>query len=104
MIQGVAEESNMASGMHVFYLTFSQRKQMRERERERDREGGEGESERGTERNFAFNGGIRRERGRERERENSLRVTRENSCGRYQIALLLLFSRETKRRDRSSVP
>lgn len=44
MIQGVAEESKMASGMHVFYLTFSQR--TREREREKG-EGGEEESERG---------------------------------------------------------
>ena len=36
-------------------------------------------------------------------RENSLRVTRENSCGRYRIALLLLFSRGRASFSRSSV-
>lgn len=54
MIQGVAEESKMASVMHVFYLTCLQGNG-REKERE-------GHGERITERNFAFNGGIPAER------------------------------------------
>lgn len=76
----------------VLFNFFAKDEREREEREERKRARG------ARERNFAFNGGI------PAERENSLRVTRENSCGRYQIALLLLFSRETKRRDRSSVP